>query len=123
MRRSKKKLHVDTFPFLAVLLCAMGSLIFLLLVMDKRAKAVTRAKISKEIEARRLERSGKLAEQSAEAKARQEAEWKSQRDNLHKILQEQERELHSQLASMSREAQGKTEDLEKKKVEAQTNET
>ena len=75
----------------------MGSLIFLLLVMDKRAKAVARAKITKEIEARRLERSGKLGEKlaqmTAEAKAKQEAEWKNQRDNLHRTLQEQEDEL------------------------------
>ena len=32
MRRRPRKLQVDTFPFLAVLLCAMGSLILVLLV-------------------------------------------------------------------------------------------
>ena len=36
--RKRKKLEVSTFPFLAVLLCTMGSLILLLLVMDKKAK-------------------------------------------------------------------------------------
>src|SRR5438445_591948 len=43
MRRAKQ-LKPETFPFLAVLLCAMGSLILMLLVMDRRAKAVARAK-------------------------------------------------------------------------------
>ena len=40
MRRQRQKLQVSTFPFLAVLLAAMGSLILLLLVMDRRAKIV-----------------------------------------------------------------------------------
>ena len=38
MRRRRQTLHVSTFPFLAVLLCAMGSLILVLLVMDRRAR-------------------------------------------------------------------------------------
>ena len=37
MRRRRQTLQVSTFPFLAVLLCAMGSLILLLLVIDRRA--------------------------------------------------------------------------------------
>ena len=44
MKRSRHGLQVSTFPFLAVLLCTMGSLILLLLVMDRRGKAVARAK-------------------------------------------------------------------------------
>src|SRR5438132_1230277 len=44
MKRRTQRLQVSTFPFLAVLLCAMGSLILLLLVIDRRAKAVARAK-------------------------------------------------------------------------------
>src|SRR5437588_806662 len=42
--RSRKALKPDTFPFLAVLLCAMGSLILLLLVIDRQAKIVARTK-------------------------------------------------------------------------------
>lgn len=38
MRRPRNKLEVSTFPFLAVLLCAMGSLILILMVFDRRAK-------------------------------------------------------------------------------------
>ena len=34
MKRRRHALQVSTFPFLAVLLCAMGSLILLLLVID-----------------------------------------------------------------------------------------
>ena len=44
MRKRRHVLQVSTFPFLAVLLCAMGSLILLLLVIDRRAKVVARAK-------------------------------------------------------------------------------
>lgn len=44
MRSRKAKLKPETFPFLAVLLCAMGALILLLLVMDRRAKIVARNK-------------------------------------------------------------------------------
>ena len=86
--------------------------------MDRRAKAVARAKITKEIEARRLERSEKftekLAEKTAEEKAKQEAEWTSQRAKLHAILQEQEQELRAQLVTMTRDAQSTTKTLEKK---------
>jgi hypothetical protein len=39
MRSRRHKLQVSTFPFLAVLLCAMGALLLVLLVMDRRAHA------------------------------------------------------------------------------------
>jgi hypothetical protein len=42
--RKKSRLQVDTFPFLAVLLCAMGSLILVLLIMDRRSKLAARQK-------------------------------------------------------------------------------
>lgn len=38
MRRRRHRLQVSTFPFMAVLLCAMGSLILLLLIMDRQGK-------------------------------------------------------------------------------------
>src|SRR3954452_10036589 len=44
MRSRKTILKPETFPFLAVLLCAMGALILLLLVMDRRAKIVSQNK-------------------------------------------------------------------------------
>jgi hypothetical protein len=47
MRQRRHTLQVNTFPFLAVLLCAMGSLILLMLVIDRRARVVARAKALK----------------------------------------------------------------------------
>ena len=44
MRRPRSRLTVSTFPFLAVLLCAMGALILLLLVFDRRAKEAAKAR-------------------------------------------------------------------------------
>ena len=43
-RRARQHMTVELFPFLAVLVCVMGSLIFLLLVMTKRMRAVAVAK-------------------------------------------------------------------------------
>jgi len=43
-RRPQKSVTVELFPFLAVLVCVMGALIFLLLVMTKRLRAVAVAK-------------------------------------------------------------------------------
>ena len=40
-RRSKETLAVQLFPFLAVLVCTMGSLILLLIVTTKRIRAAT----------------------------------------------------------------------------------
>jgi hypothetical protein len=81
MRRRRHVLQVSTFPFLAVLLCTMGSLILLLLVIDKRAKAVARAKAVQEY----AERKKTTAE---EEKAKQE-EWEQQLSNLHALLRQQ----------------------------------
>jgi hypothetical protein len=44
MRSRRHKLQVSTFPFLAVLLCAMGALLLVLLVMDRRAHAAALAR-------------------------------------------------------------------------------
>jgi hypothetical protein len=42
--RRRHRLSVDTFPFLAVLLCAMGALILILLVMDRRSRLAAMAR-------------------------------------------------------------------------------
>ena len=44
MRSRRHKLQVSTFPFLAVLLFAMGALLLGLLVMDRRAHAAALAR-------------------------------------------------------------------------------
>ena len=59
MRRPRNKLEVSTFPFLAVLLCAMGALILILMVFDRRAKLAAN-------ERNRLAAEAKLRERSEE---------------------------------------------------------
>src|SRR5439155_4958380 len=78
MRRRRQVLQVSTFPFLAVLLCAMGSLILLLLVIDRRAKAVARAKA--------LQALARVSEEDAKAVAARKAEYARRRQSLHALL-------------------------------------
>src|SRR5437868_2577638 len=85
MRRRRHKLEVSTFPFLAVLLCAMGSLILLLLVIDRRAKAVARAKA--------LAVAERLEADDAQAAAARAAELERRREALHSVLDNQARDL------------------------------
>src|SRR5205823_220051 len=85
MRRQRQKLQVSTFPFLAVLLAAMGSLILLLLVMDRRAKIVARSK-AKELLAAREQR-------SVEAEEKRRQDWEQERAALHAHLATQVQDL------------------------------
>src|SRR6516164_8253119 len=91
MRRRRQVLQVSTFPFLAVLLCAMGSLILLLLVIDRRAKAVARAKALEA--AARMEKeeqraaSTRLAESEKQEQARR-ADMQNQKMQLEKQIQQ-----------------------------------
>jgi hypothetical protein len=66
MRPRRNLLQVSTFPFLAVLLCAMGSLILLLLVIDRRAKVVARAKAMRIVERRAVEMAAATARRHEE---------------------------------------------------------
>jgi hypothetical protein len=95
MRRRRHKLEVSTFPFLAVLLCAMGSLILMLLVLDRRAKAAAR------------ERAQRAAEQITADAVRladqHRREWERRRQALHDALAGQERELRGKLATVESE--------------------
>ena len=98
MRRRRKPLEVSTFPFLAVLLCAMGSLILVLLVMDRKAKMGARAKA----QAAYASQVAKVGAEAAKAEAahraeldrhlqEMRAEWEKKRDALHsKLLTEQQ---------------------------------
>src|SRR5215468_8721965 len=85
MRRPRRKLEVSTFPFLAVLLCAMGSLILLLLVIDRRAKAVARAKAIAVAQALEAEDTQAAAERAAELERRRQA--------LHAVLENEAQEV------------------------------
>jgi hypothetical protein len=94
MRRRRKHLEVSTFPFLAVLLCTMGSLILVLLIMDRKAKAGARAKaiaaaagIADDAAREAAVRRAELEKRMQEAKL----EWEKKRDALHtKLLSEQQ---------------------------------
>jgi hypothetical protein len=70
MRQRRQGLQVSTFPFLAVLLCAMGSLILLLLVIDRRAKIVARIKAMRAVEQAQAARA-----EDEKAAASHRAEW------------------------------------------------
>lgn len=92
MRRRRQQLQVSTFPFLAVLLCAMGVLILLLLVLDRRARVVARA---------RLLQAAALAQTAdAEAEAARRAEWERRRQALHAQLQEEDEQLLAQVRAI-----------------------
>ena len=88
--RRRQALQVSTFPFLAVLLCAMGSLILFLLVIDRRAKIVARARAQASLQHVEKEEERLAAERAAELERR--------RQELRALLQNQlnqvEVELH-----------------------------
>src|ERR1700684_2138955 len=89
MRRPRHKLQVSTFPFLAVLLGAMGALILLLLVMDRRSKIVARARVMEGHAAPTAARAKKLDHHFQDEEARR-AEWERKRQELHELLRAQE---------------------------------
>jgi hypothetical protein len=97
MRRRRQALQVSTFPFLAVLLCAMGALILLLLVIDRRAKIAARAKAAQA-------QQQLLAERARESEQRQ-AEIQRRRQEREEEARRQER----QLAAKAKAARGEAE--------------
>lgn len=112
MRRPKHKLQVDTFPFLAVLLCAMGSFILLLMMIDKRAKIAAHAKARDTYLARKLLAENERAERDAAARekaAKLEAEWQGQKNAIHVALKTEEESLNREIAGLLA-AMAKTED-------------
>jgi hypothetical protein len=96
MRRRRQALQVSTFPFLAVLLCAMGALILLLLVIDRRAKAVSRAK-AEQAATRAVSEEAKLA---AAQQASRQAEWEQRRRQLHELLAREEETVVSRIKAV-----------------------
>ncbi len=90
--RRRHRLQVSTFPFLAVLLCAMGSLILLLLVLDRRARVVARA--------RALQTVSQATAQQEQAAAEHRAEWERRRQALHQQLAEEDEGVREQIASL-----------------------
>jgi hypothetical protein len=94
MRRRAAGLKVDTFPFLAVLLCAMGSLILLLLVLDRRAKLVVLAKAQAAAE--------QVVQEEEQAAAARRAEWERRQQALHARLAEEEEGVRAELQAVVR---------------------
>src|ERR1022692_1912934 len=88
MRRPRSKLEVSTFPFLAVLLCVMGSLLLLLFIMDRRAKIAAQYRVSEELQARKQRT-------KAEEEARQ-AEWEKAKLALHQTLLAEQEQLSAE---------------------------
>jgi hypothetical protein len=120
MRRPRHKLHVSTFPFLAVLLCAMGALILFLLVIDRRGKIVARRKAELAVEDVLAERKAARQAEHDRLVRERKADWEKQRDALHLALLAQQAELdreaqqaQAQLAGAERKAQGQQEDQAK----------
>src|SRR5437879_18352 len=89
MRQRRNSLQVSTFPFLAVLLCTMGSLILLLLVVDRRARMVALAKARNAL--------FQSAQEDARAAAARRTEWERRRQLLHQQLAIQDGELRAHL--------------------------
>jgi hypothetical protein len=116
MRRRGRALHVDTFPFLAVLLCAMGSLILVLMAMDLRARKAALARGREE--ARRLldQQAKALAESDSDYEAKNQAlrqEWEKKRQALMAQVSKAEIALAAELRQVQSrlaEAAGRMED-------------
>src|SRR5262245_224844 len=76
--RRRQHLRPDTFPFLAVLLCAMGSLILVLMELDRRARSEAHHRAEQAWLQTQRERAELLAHLRAEREAEREAELNRQ---------------------------------------------
>jgi hypothetical protein len=92
MRRRRQGLQVSTFPFLAVLLCTMGSLILLLLVIDRRARVVARVKA--------LQAAAQTGAFNEKTEAARREEWERRSRALHEQLVCADRDVQAQLVSL-----------------------
>lgn len=101
MRRSHH-LKPDTFPFLAVLLCAMGSLIVILLVLDRQARLKAKTKAAAKQQEQLTERQRAYQRKVAEEKKRQEEILRQHQLQVQKLKDEREQVIQARRA---REAQ------------------
>ncbi len=111
MRQRRHTLQVSTFPFLAVLLCTMGSLILLLLVIDRRARVVARAKA--------LRAAALVAAEDAQAQARRQAELEHRQQALHAQLQKQDQDVLSQIQTANQENTAAGADVRREQTQIQ----
>src|SRR5439155_6869346 len=83
--RRRHQLRPDTFPFLAVLLCAMGSLILVLLELDRRARSAAHARAEQAWKDTEKEKAELLARLRAERLAEQQARLDRHRAELTRL--------------------------------------
>jgi hypothetical protein len=108
MKRRRQVLQVSTFPFLAVLLCAMGSLILLLLVIDRRARVVARAKA--------IQAAARVAEENTKAVEARKAEWERRRRALHALLAQEDERLQDQLKAVDHRVRTSASDVQSERA-------
>ncbi len=101
--KRRQRLQVSTFPFLAVLLCAMGSLILLLLIFDRQAKLAARKKA--------LLAATQSVEEMKKRAAERQAEWARRRLELQQLLTRQRDALADQLRVTRGQADASTRTL------------
>jgi hypothetical protein len=111
MRRRRNSLQVSTFPFLAVLLCTMGSLILLLLIIDRRARVVAAVKARNALE--------QISRADAQAEEDRRAEWERRRRLLHEELANQDQAIMTQISSAQSEEMRLTKAFQKESLGTQ----
>ncbi|MFQ3650727.1 MAG: hypothetical protein SNJ75_10360 [Gemmataceae bacterium] len=119
MRKPRSPIKVDTFPFLAVLLCAMGALIVVLLVMDRKAKQVARQKAQQQIQTQQSQRQQTSVEWEADRLKREAAalvEWQRKRDEYKRRVDLEQARLEAELQAARQRAIDSTRLLEKESV-------
>lgn len=100
MSRRNTKLQVDTFPFLAVLLCAMGALILVLLVMDRRSKLAANQRAQEQLRQQAADHAQAKQRRRDEYDAKkraQQAAWDRKRDALKARVDDEEKALSAEL--------------------------
>jgi hypothetical protein len=110
MKRRRQKLQVSTFPFLAVLLSAMGSLILVLLAVDQKARAAARAKAQRE--------AAQVVEQAEREATERRAEWERKRQEVQAAWEQKRDDLHDQLTAEERALQARMSRLREELADA-----
>lgn len=94
MRSRRHRLQVSTFPFMAVLLCAMGALILLLLIMDRRAKMAAR---------HATQQRAAIKEKNDAEKARQQQLWEQRQQELLAMLRQEKGQLQREIKDVQQQ--------------------
>src|SRR5262249_34706201 len=89
MRRRNQLRGPDTFPFLAVLLCAMGSLILVLMELDRRARSAANSRAGTAWTKHEAGKGERRAGPQAERRAEQESLPQHSRARLDALHAEQ----------------------------------